>query len=384
MTREEKCHKRPKLSTSKGSEDGILKNGKNTKARDYSSSFTKRHKPHKPSARARVGKGRHWTLSIALPGSILANAQTDKLRTVLAGQIARTCAIFSVSEIVVFHEDAGPGQALQQKLPPDSNKPQSAKNTNTSSDLTDMDAMLARILEYLETPQYLRKALLPFHATLRDAGLLPPLDMPHHLRINDDSPFREGVVMEGLIGSKEAQVIWVNIGLHEPLAVPGAKPVPTGTRVTVQLPTGHSQAKLVSQTYPTESHGLSWGYNVRFASSISKIFTESPYRQNDSQGYDLIIGTSERGIPVDEVERSMPNFQHVLIVFGGLSGLELSIAAEPLFGLSADDAGMLFDFWTNICPGQGSRTIRTEEALMIALSRLKPCLEAKGEPVNQS
>lgn len=49
--------------------------------------------------------GRHYTLSVALPGSILNNAQSLELRTYLAGQIARACAIFCVDEIIVFDED---------------------------------------------------------------------------------------------------------------------------------------------------------------------------------------------------------------------------------------------------------------------------------------
>lgn len=32
--------------------------------------------------------GRDWTVSIALPGSIVENAQSDELRTYLAGQVS--------------------------------------------------------------------------------------------------------------------------------------------------------------------------------------------------------------------------------------------------------------------------------------------------------
>lgn len=48
--------------------------------------------------------GRHYTVSVALPGAILDNAQSPELRTYLAGQIARACVIFCVDEIVVFDE----------------------------------------------------------------------------------------------------------------------------------------------------------------------------------------------------------------------------------------------------------------------------------------
>lgn len=41
---------------------------------------------------------------MALPGSVLDNAQSPELRTYLAGQIARACVVFGVDEIVVFDE----------------------------------------------------------------------------------------------------------------------------------------------------------------------------------------------------------------------------------------------------------------------------------------
>ena len=93
-------------------------------------------------------------MSLAIPGSVLDNAQTGELRTYLAGQIARAAAIFSVDEIVIF-DDVGAGSGCEQ---------------------------LARILQYLECPQYLRKHFFPLHQDLQYAGVLNPTDMPHHLR----------------------------------------------------------------------------------------------------------------------------------------------------------------------------------------------------------
>ena len=48
--------------------------------------------------------GRSYTVSLALPGSIIDNAQSAELRTYLAGQIARAAAVFNVDEVVVFNE----------------------------------------------------------------------------------------------------------------------------------------------------------------------------------------------------------------------------------------------------------------------------------------
>jgi hypothetical protein len=50
-------------------------------------------------------KGRSYTLSIALPASILRNAQSNELRTYLAGQIGRAACVFNIDEIVVFDDD---------------------------------------------------------------------------------------------------------------------------------------------------------------------------------------------------------------------------------------------------------------------------------------
>lgn len=48
--------------------------------------------------------GRLYTVSVALPGSVMDNAQSPELRTYLAGQIARACAVFCVDEVVIFDE----------------------------------------------------------------------------------------------------------------------------------------------------------------------------------------------------------------------------------------------------------------------------------------
>lgn len=46
----------------------------------------------------------------------------------------------------------------------------------------------------MECPQYLRKMLYPHHPNLKYAGLLNPVDAPHHLRKGEQSKYREGVV----------------------------------------------------------------------------------------------------------------------------------------------------------------------------------------------
>lgn len=239
-------------------------------------------------------------------------------------------------------------------------------------------------------PRYLRKSLFPLHPDLRLAGLLPPLDLPHHFRRDHDSPWREGCVLPEekvnnyVAGShhqkkrwkKDTQpkTLWADVGLAEPVEVflNDGITLPDWTRITVQMPTGEKKlARLVSPTLPTETSGIYWGYSVRLASSISKVFTEAPY-VNDG-GYDLTIGTSERGRNVDDAIDAIGDFRHLLLVFGGLSGLELAIATDDTLEprLTAADAPLLFDHWLNTLPFQGSRTVRTEEALLVSLGALR-------------
>lgn len=117
--------------------------------------------------------GRHYTVSIAVAGSILLNAQSPELRTYLVGevrwrvcvcaplrgldletmyispsassfwiaQIARAAAIFQVDEIVVYGDESAHG------------KP----------GWSDPNLFFARVLQYMEMPQYLRKVGVLLH-----------------------------------------------------------------------------------------------------------------------------------------------------------------------------------------------------------------------------
>lgn len=69
---------------------------------------------------------------------------------------------------------------------------------------------------------------------------------------------------------------------------------------------------------------------------------------------------------------SFPEFKHIIIVFGGVKGLEESVASDN--SIDNEDPSVLFNHYINVCPKQGSRTIRTEEAMLITLSRIVPLI----------
>lgn len=182
-----------------------------------------------------VQRGRMQTVTIALPGSIIENAQTKELKTYLAGQIARAAVIYQVDEIVVYDDHLGQKSS--------ESGPQASETIQR--DAYDCHVFLMRILQYLETPQYLRKQLFPKHTDLSCAGLLNPLDIPHHVRSTEQSVYREGVVSDRMLGEKEGSYVYV--GLQKEVRVD--KRIHPGIRVTVKLDqtTKHSKKCMFSQ-----------------------------------------------------------------------------------------------------------------------------------------
>jgi predicted SPOUT superfamily RNA methylase MTH1 len=185
---------------------------------------------------------RYSTVSIAIPSSILYNCQTRELKTILCGQIARAATIYHVDEIIVYDD----GTAMRPKS---NGRNQYRQNrdldgygkhrrddfvtgTKHESDTTEADApkgmednldqttieksvttateqtiptirsnplqFMARLLQYCECPQYLRKHFFPIHSDLQFTGLLAPIDAPHHVRAEDRCRFREGVVLQNV------------------------------------------------------------------------------------------------------------------------------------------------------------------------------------------
>ena len=83
---------------------------------------------------------------------------------------------------------------------------------------------------------------------------------------------------------------------------------------------------------------------------------------------------------LDEDPQHLPDYKHLLIVFGGVAGIEAAIRNDRQLRemINPTDAGKLFDYWVNLLPGQGSRTIRTEEAVWLGLTSLRGLVESNN------
>uniref|UniRef100_A0A914YKW3 Uncharacterized protein n=1 Tax=Panagrolaimus superbus TaxID=310955 RepID=A0A914YKW3_9BILA len=230
-----------------------------------------------------------YTLSVALPGSILNNAQGPELKTYLAGQIARTCAVFCVDEVVIFDETSR--MTENQKEAYYSGAWVGMENINSKN--VECNFHMARILEYLECPQYLRKYLFPMQRPLNFSGVLNPLDGMHHLRADNLTiPYREGIVLDKPV--KDPRRVLCDVGLDKELELEADYAIPPKTRITVKMAEKTAPkryfGKLSSPKAVMEDLGIYWGYNVRLAKSLSDAMNN----------YDIVIGTSERGVPIRE------------------------------------------------------------------------------------
>lgn len=324
--------------------------------------------------------GRTHTLSIALPGSIIANCQTHDQKTSLAGQIARAAAVFCVDEIIIFND--GQSQSVKRRPTPGGRDYTAEDERSGYTGFNNPDDFLYHVLSYLETPPHLRKLLFPMHPNLRTAGAMPSLDMPHHMKASEWCVYREGVTVSSSQRIPSDNGTLVECGL--PAYARISAPVEPNTRVTVKFASTEEpfmdeqttlDAEAVAPDLPREEAGYYWGYACRMASSLSAVFTECPY----DGGYDLSLGTSERGVSVAALTGSgtakaanvapvSRDWRHMLLVFGGVAGLEVAFRADrELLETGVADVKDVFDYWVNLVPDQGSRTIRTEEAVWLGL-----------------
>ncbi|CAL5221849.1 g4109 [Coccomyxa viridis] len=282
-----------------------------------------------PAARAADDTGistspQHRTVSIAVSAAAIDNAQSSELATAMAGQIARTAAIFNVDEVVVIDEFSGPEHSIGQGA-----------------------AFLARILQFMETPQYLRKALIPMHKDLRLSGQLPPLDAPHHMRATEWGVFREGVVLSSAPGAGSLLDIGLDKSAHveealQPLMRATLEMGPKArTKQMAAGPLGGAavvlEGMLALPSTPKAEAGTYWGYTVRIAKGLTAALSDSPFEG----GYDLKIGTSERGEKQSAAQLKLPEHEHALIAFGGPLGLEDCYERDSK--RASEDVTALFD-----------------------------------------
>jgi len=259
-------------------------------------------------------------ICVAVPDTVLEEQDSIREKTAKLGQIARYCSIFGVDTIRVFHDPRGRGESN----------------------------FIKKVLEYLETPQYLRRRLFPLSEDLRYAGLLPPLRIPSHkakvpLGRLQAGEFREGVVL--------ADGFSVDAGLDVPVAL--RKKETPQRRVTLKI-TSASQSGAEGVTVDRRDVKAYWGYSVE-VSGTGALLADS--------AFPLKVATSRLGDPVARVARSLRTDLQgaggVMLLFGSPS--------RGLFETVGKDLRSRVSYVLNLFPEQNVVTARSEEAILSAL-----------------
>ena len=256
---------------------------------------------------------------IAIPDTVLEEQESAREKTTKLGQIARYCALFGVDSVRVFHDPRGRGES----------------------------AFIRRVLEYLETPQYLRRRLFPLSEDLRYAGLLPPLRIPSHKAKVPLEKLRAGEVREAVV---LADGLSADAGLDVPVSL--RRKAPQG-RVTVRI-TSVSPSGVEAVPVDRREVQAYWGYSVDVSGTAALLADPA---------FPLKVATSRLGDPVARVARSLridlQGSGAVMLLFGSPS--------RGLFETVGKDLRSRVGYVVNLFPEQNVVTARSEEAILSAL-----------------
>ncbi|HDD63975.1 MAG: hypothetical protein DRJ32_00710 [Thermoprotei archaeon] len=266
---------------------------------------------------------------LAIPSSLLEDCTELMSKTRKIGEIGRAAAIFKVQKVIIFRDPA----------------------------YKDESRLIKKILQYMETPQYLRKHAFKLDKDLRYVGILPPLRTQHHpleKRFEDlpDICLRDCIVLESNKG-----VSLLEAGLDRVLCV--RKRLKPNRRLTLLIVKKKEEFAVIDP----RKYGIYWGYKVFVESDLKCML-----RRYKAEGKG-IIATSRYGIELrriwEDVLNKMKSKRRILILFGSPKRGLYEIFSS--YGLDLDKCS---EYTINFIYRQGVRTVRTEEAIFIVLAIL--------------
>ena len=256
-------------------------------------------------------------MELLVPSTFGADERDMKIRAVKYGILARTASIFGAERITIYED------------------PDEKLDTRRSAEI------IEKYLNYAETPPYMRKKLIPFDEDLKYANILPALQIDSH---GYSDRFREAVITGVEEGVAEAEA-----GLENPVTVYGD--FEEDQRVTLKM-IGDGNAKVIDSSELDRY----WTFKVvNDSRNLEEVLEE---REGS------IIGTSAHGEDYRDYGISSEEIEEGHIVFGSAWRGIPSMAKRGNVSMES------FDYMLNFVPEQNTRTVRTEEALMICLSRL--------------
>ena len=269
--------------------------------------------------------------AIVIPSSLTMESRDGRINTPKVGLIARAAAVFRMNRIVIYRD-------------PDFND----------------SRFISMVLRYMDTPQYLRRMLIPRREELRHVGVLPPLRTPHH-PINSKSEslkigeFRVGAVVES-VGSDGG--VWVEIGIDRPIPLRTVGRYSVGQRLNVRI---FSHNPLAAEPVDQKEIPHYWGYETEVVDSL-----EGYLASKDAAS---VLLTSIKGLAITpEILQQMGQLDQkrdLAVVFGSPArGVDAFLSKEAIGR---------YDM-INTIPHQGTETVRLEEAVFATLALLNLAL----------
>ncbi len=269
-------------------------------------------------------------LAVAIPDSSLAEEDTLRDKSVKASRLARIFAIFGVETIYIYKD--------------------------LSADYSKDRRLLRLVLEYMDTPQYLRKRLYSKVKELKYAGLFPPLKAPHHkpyVRVED---INIGDVRQGVVVNRGNRY-YVDVGLDILVPLHISEDVSIGKRVTIVFTSKYPN--LTCRLARKDEVKEYWGYNVIVDGSLASLLKMIRDKM-------LIIVTSKYGRYVnlhgDEI-LNYGDYDSILLVFGS--------PYKDVHEIIKDEDKSIKEFTScvyNFFPYQRVESIRLDEAILGCLA----------------
>jgi predicted SPOUT superfamily RNA methylase MTH1 len=292
-------------------------------------------------------------ICIAIPDSSLSDEMGLREKTIKIGKFARAFSIFGVEKIVIY------------------------KDPTEKKQRSDM-LLIKLILEFLNTPPYLRKSIYPISNNLSFTGLLPPIKAPHHKNKVNLKDVKLGEIRVGLLQDRSYLIhhveknkfshghkfissdnkanyeLYIDVGLD--CLIPYLGEGNHGEKVVVKFINKYPNLKVVRAS-TKDLENLYFGYSIEKVTSLEEFFKNLEQKT-------FVIFTSKNGrifkTAQSQLNESIKHCENLVIVFGSPS--------KGIKEIYPNYDKTKHSMYLNMFPFQKTQTIRLEEALLGTLS----------------
>jgi len=269
-------------------------------------------------------------LSIALPDSALSDEKTLENKTRKIANIARSCGIFRINEIIIYRDGK--------------------MNENDSK-------LFLTILKYLETPQYFRRHIFQKTNLLKFAGVLPPLKIPNQTGTSNPKEIKKNDIREGLVVRVKGKK-GIDIGVNHIIDYHSKQDV--GKRVIVQIKNTFPNFS-IKEISKNEIKKY-WSYNVKQSGNLFSLLS-------GWNGIKILTSRKAKNLNHSHLDELKKSREPILIVFGFTTKGIHDILGSKISNIQNSKT-------INFFPNQGTETVRLEEAIMGSLAILNTSLNS--------